>query len=469
MEKDFIGKGYTADAVINRGYAIYDEWEEKRLSSRKIVVCVKRAVAAVSKNAPKAASLEALAYLFALDTRIKEKYNTPFRCFFSYFSRRRETRALDLLKSTLCIPSATMDVRTAIEVKLQKLLESIEIEEAEGDDDETHGGKRNGMEEEVTEEKGQEPLTEEEPEEQAEREESQEAKEEQAEEYSEEATTEESPREADEQQQSQETEQEETESAPQDETEQESQEERDELKEESDTIDEPSEPSADKREEAKTYNDAIDITPIYQEQTNDRSAKEKVSFIDEVIMDNMVKGKDDPIRHNPLEDVKQNKENGAQLDDRGALQAEADKNGGKDAYLYDKLVMNDKGNTTNSTEKNGNTPQTETVSEATSGKPEDTVQNPVKDEAIKKDFEKLRVPLQVDMTQMDENEMRRELNDSISKSEKAVEEFHKAQMEAMREQMRITDAEFGINTPNEPIESPDIPKTDTPNLVPGKK
>ena len=83
MEKDFAVKGYTGDAVIARGYAVYDEWEAKRLSSRGIVACVKSAVFAIEQKKTKAASIEALACLFALDMRIKEKYSTLLHRLFS--------------------------------------------------------------------------------------------------------------------------------------------------------------------------------------------------------------------------------------------------------------------------------------------------------------------------------------------------------------------------------------------------
>ena len=47
------------------------------------------------------------------------------------------------MKNALGIPKGVDDIRTAIEVKLKRLRESIKEADEEGDD-EAHGGKRNG-------------------------------------------------------------------------------------------------------------------------------------------------------------------------------------------------------------------------------------------------------------------------------------------------------------------------------------
>ena len=155
MEKDFMYNDYTGDSVINRGYKIYDEWKAKRLSSRKIVASVERAFFTIEQNKSKAASIDALSCLFALDLRVTEKYDTFWKCLVHYFSWRSENGALKRLKVSFHI-SDDEDIRTAIEIELQRLRENIETDESEEGDDETHGGKRNGKSEEeaaTTEEK----------------------------------------------------------------------------------------------------------------------------------------------------------------------------------------------------------------------------------------------------------------------------------------------------------------------------
>ena len=156
----------TGDAVIYRGYAIYDEWLKNKLSSRKIVESVENAVYAIAKKKTKSASAEALSYLFALDMRIRERYKSILHCIFRYFSWRRETGALKRLKDIFNIPEEG-DIRDAIEIALKAIRESIDAEDIEDSDDEIHGGKKNGKEAEedsLSEEKEQEATAEENPE-----------------------------------------------------------------------------------------------------------------------------------------------------------------------------------------------------------------------------------------------------------------------------------------------------------------
>ena len=166
MEKnfDFVQKGYTADAVIARGYAVFDEWEEKNFSSRKIVDAIEHAIFAMKQNRTKLAGMEALSCLFALDLRVNKKYDTFLQRLFLYFSWRRETRAMMRLRSVFHFSIDETDIRTVIEVELQRLREKLDGEESDDGDDETHGGKRNGKTEEeevAAEEKGQEQAPEE--------------------------------------------------------------------------------------------------------------------------------------------------------------------------------------------------------------------------------------------------------------------------------------------------------------------
>jgi hypothetical protein len=241
---------YTGDAVIKRGYEIYDEWDRGGFSSRRIVRFTERALALVqAKNTP-ASCIEALSCLFALDMRIQEKYNTLLRCLFSYFSWRRETRTFKLLKAALHFPlSGEADIRTAIEVALQQLREKLENEELDDGDDETRGGKRNGKGDEdsaVTEEKNQENVPEENAEELANAEESEELSEEKTEELSEQTPTEEPIKEGSEEAQTAEPLQEENVTQEQKEEvkqEEAKQEESSELKEENNGPEEASEPS----------------------------------------------------------------------------------------------------------------------------------------------------------------------------------------------------------------------------------
>ena len=134
---------YT-DNAIKRGYEIYDQWIDQKHGSRKIVASAEGAVKLFKKRKTMAAFIEALAYIFAIDTHIKEKYNNILRCLFSYFSWRRETRALATLKTLLNIPLGETDMRNLIAVEIEKLAQKLANGWDEDGDDEAHGGKRNG-------------------------------------------------------------------------------------------------------------------------------------------------------------------------------------------------------------------------------------------------------------------------------------------------------------------------------------
>lgn len=440
MEKDFdfAQKGYTADAVIARGYAIYDAWLAQRLSSRRIVSRVMRAAAALGPKGAKTATLEALSYLFALDLRIEERYKSLWHCIFRYFSWRRETNAQNKLKSLLRL-SKSEDIRTAIEVALQILRDELSEEDSEDTDDETRGGKRNGKAEEEStraEEKGEEQA----PEEMAEKiDEAQESKE--AEDGIEEKT-EDNSKQTEEKTVEKETEiQESTEplqDAPEDgvqaKTGLKNQEKATEYKEENNGPAEEAEPRNNKTKEAKAYNDAVDSPPPSEVHESKKRADEPLSFIDEVILDNMVKGKADFIHHNPLDDLKPQQEL-ALSENSQPQKGEDGKSTDKDAYLYDKTATNEKEQTVKSTDG---------VTEGKGEAKQEATQSPEKNEAIPTEKEDFRVPLQVDIDETQENEMRKEL--AYNMPLEVIEAIINAQKEAARVQMAIADLEMDAPT-----------------------
>ena len=149
-------KKYTGNDVIERGYAIYDGWNDNKFNSRQIVAAVTAAFKSIKKKNAKF-HFEALAYLFALDLRIKEKYNSFFRRLFSFFSWRREVRVFNLLKGAFNIPYKTKDMRMAIEVALENFRKKLATDGTEDEDNEARGGKRSTKsEEEITSEQAPE-------------------------------------------------------------------------------------------------------------------------------------------------------------------------------------------------------------------------------------------------------------------------------------------------------------------------
>ena len=445
---------YT-DNVIKRGYEIYDDWIEKKHDSRKIAASAERAVKLFKNRKNMDAFIDALAYLFALDMRIKEKYNNILRCLFLYFSWRRETRALSFLKTALNIPLCDTDIRNLIAVEIEKVAEKLENGWDEDGDDETHGGKRNGKSEEeavATEEKAQEQEHEEKAEEITDAKESSEEK---TEDHSEQATSDEPIKNEASQQNPEEAISEEVEIVANDEKDQVKEENQNELKEESNVPDDKSAPSTDKKEEAKTYNDAVDSPPLYEENTRDQSDN-KPSFIDEVIMDNMVKGKEDFIWHNPVDDVKQNKE-ADRPQDTVAHQNEESKESDKDAYLYDKMLATDKGEA-QQTLNSESTKQAEKVSETKTEQPKETIQNNDNATSTKEELQPLSETRQPDPTNVaQENNIAKELNENMSLESKLA--YIRMQEEQFREHVNITLEELGIN------DTPEIIRVSEPDVV----
>ena len=68
--------------------------------------------------------------------------------------------------------------------------------------------------------------------------------------------------------------------------------------------------------------------------------------------------------------------------------------------------------------------------------------------------EDLRVPLQVNITLDQENEMRREVSSSMSAE--AIQAIYESQAEALREQLTIASAELGMDAPVEIVGRPEM-------------
>ena len=442
---------YT-DNAIKRGYEIYDEWINQKHNSRKIVASAYGAAKFFKKRKTMAAFIEVLAYIFAIDTHIKEKYNNIFRCLFSYFSWRRETRALGTLKTELNIPLGEMDIRNLIVVEIKKFEEKLEDGWDEEGDDETHGGKRNGKAdgEGTTEEKEAE-SAEENPdvEELADKEETKKDSEEKEEMPIEETPQEEAKEEIGKKNETAEPQQEEAEVTVNDEKEEVAQEKDDNLKEENNVSDDESESSIDekdKKEEAKTYNDAVDSPPLYEETVSEHIA-EKTSIIDEMIIDNMLKGDKNIIGYQHIDDAETNKEADISKDSV-ASQNEKNESTDKDAYLYDKIIATDK-DEAQQTLNVESTKQTEKVSETKIEQIKETIQNNDNVKSNEQEFKPLSEMLQSDFNESLENQVIKELGNTMS--DESREAFAQMQMDMAREKLSIAYAELGIDEPAEVI------------------
>lgn len=439
---------YNGNAVLVRGYEIYDEWKSNKLNSRKLVAHVERAVALMHANGNRRAHIEALSYLFALDMRIKERYGTILRCLFLYFSWRREVRTLKWLSGELHISHNMTDIRAVIELELQKIREGFNGDELDGEDDEARGGKQNGkVDEEIANNNArQDELAEHAPEQAADTKEIQEAAHEEANDPSDNTPTEENVVETEdfgEPKESIEVMQEDAENAKSDGKEKVQESKQDQIKEENNEPETNSEPITDKAKETKAYNDAVDSPPLYEEVTVNDKKEEKLSFIDEVIIDNMVKGKEDFVTHNPLEDLKPERDAHQAIETKTQQDEKI-----KDSNLKDDLSQTDKGSEQSDKQVKNDEKASESVSKGNNN-PEDA-----------------RVQIQIDMTAGAENEMIGNLNDSLTEE---MAQYLKAAMEIeAREQLKIASEEFGIDAPVEIVGKTDLAELQQTHAAPDR-
>jgi len=453
MKKEFdmgVDEKYSGNAIIARGYEILDGWNDEKLSSSKIVEHVERAVAEFRAKETREAHLEALSYLFALDTRIKERYNSIWRCLFSYFSWRRELRTLERLCRELHIPSGTPDLLGAIELKLARINEELVGEGLEEDEDGARGGRQSGMDEteaasetveaeQISEENTEEAAGLEENAEETAAKEVTETEGTPAEETAEQTEEIGEPREKN----TEVTAKDAAESAEPEETQEARQEEQKQSKEENNGPEEPSEPIEDTNKEVRVEEGSIDVLPLDAELVIKEKKAEKLSFIDEVIIDNMVKGKEDFVSHNPLEDVRNERlsQKAAELD-------------GVRERIFDDLSPGGELPLTDSAERTDSQTKGETAREGQ-----------------KQPLQKLEIgereQLQVDMTADLENEMAGEINNNLTEE---MVQYLKAAMEIeAKEQMRIASEGLGIEAPVEVIGQIDIAELEKSHTAPNKQ
>ncbi len=487
-------KKYKSDDIISKGYAIYDEWLAKKLSSRKIVNSVNNAVSNVEKESTITARLSALSYLFALDVRVKERYNTILRCIFLYFSWRREVNALKSLNVTLNIANVD-DIRTAIEIELQRLREKMDYEASDDGDDEVSGGKRNGRAEEdvVSNNQRQQNNTQNQKNEDiSENESSEEYVEEKNDNVIEQNTTEEQL----------ETVNEKKENIPDTREEKEPEVKSDADKSQETLIDQPSKEDNGRQEMSEQNIDNIktDINnyintneeKISFEDSNNRT--ESIDVIDNAIIDNNSAENKKNVNSNSLIDII-NDERTRDNQNTVSEQKQEDNSSEKNAYLYDNMLNNFKDGTEKNLE-NLSQPKTdaaklqskeqlktstkeqlksnskeqlkakskESLKTDSKGqtkthlKEQTKVQSRSKTDAqrIKNDFKNLRIPIKINLNNATENDVRSSVGENMTSE--SIEAIKNYQSDVMREQLSILSNELEIDAKgkiiekNEPLE-----------------
>lgn len=455
---------YTSNGVIERGYAIYDEWNENKYKSRKIVNSVQMTVAFTNAIRTPDSYIEALSHLFALDLRISERYANVLACIMLYFSWRRETREMKRLRDMMKLPDIG-DIRAIIEVEIERLRGRMDGDGAVWDDKNTRGGRVNGFSENETVATTGELQNDANAEETLEEGHDAENSEEKSEELGEFESAEEQINETktDKSDTTENTEKSEKSEAHHEKSEKAQGESADTVREdgaedrqeknyddklENNGSAEKKGPLTDKIKDnngRSGYNGAIDVPFAYEEMQRSGNS-DAVSFIDEVIIDNMIKGEDDIIAHNPLEGIKQ--ESGDHLQNSVTAAFENRNADVKDAHLYDKIVLNSKDTGILNNEK---APQEKVMNVPDA--PQDKVQiaeNKEPAPAYNKP-ESMRIQINVQDNVSEENAFRRSINDKFTE---AMINIHKSLMEeAFREEFIIPSEELGMDAPIDMIEN----------------
>lgn len=420
-----------ANSVIERGYNIYDEWNNKKYNSRQIVNSVQLATASLRVQKSASARIQALAYLFALDMRIKYRYKNILVFIFSYFAWRRETELLKWLKGMLNVQHIK-DAHDAIEIVLKGIQDNIDISKSDDIDRQTHGGKsvealdetykaakeqqyekpsdtseKNFVTEEMTEEYSESLISEKTDEN------TPEVTKEQAEEHYNDVETSEKTEKASASEEK---------INPQTKIKNKNNNNNN-NKAENNLFDEKSNDNTDKKDkkvkidENNGYIDVINAPPRKK-----KADTEKMSFIDEMILDNMIRGKTDIFGYRSIGDTSQDH---IQKDINKAEAPQIEKNkDDKDAYLYDEMIKSIKND--DSKEEMPTTKANPNVKE-------------IKSEGNN------RFQIKVEESISMENDFRRSVNDQFT--DKMVV-FHKSLMEnALKKELTVLSKEFGIKVP----------------------
>ena len=429
---------YTANGVIERGYQIYDEWKNNKYKSKKIVSSVSLAVSKMNEKNGGGARIEALSYLFALDLRIKERYKNILCKIIFFFAYRREANALKWLKGQLNLSSYSGDIRSLIEIELEKIREILELEDLNGRDNRKKGGRARAvlddeasidkLEDETDLEAGADKKIQ-----------STKGKKKSDDELSEDSDGEITVKE--------EKRSEEGEASltkPQDGAEapraektpidkealfkavNENQQ-KSNVKEENSGYENEYEPIENKSSKNQETDPYVDVFPLFFEESGVKK-EEKVSFIDEVIMDNLSMGKHDFIGYANFDRESGSLENKM----NGMINPDIKEQGGADgreAHLYDKMVLD---------MKNG--------------------QGPESRESIKVDM-----TLDKDM----ENSFRKEMNFHIP--EDNIIAYKDAGAAEMKHRLDVYCEEHGIKAVNDPNEDHGVNNQSIPSVVSGIK
>lgn len=424
---------YIADSIIALGYDIYDEWIDKRYRSRRIASSVRLAVAMMRAKATDEARAKALACLLALDLRIKDRYNKIFNRILRFLAYRRERELFKWLETQLNIQHND-DVRIAIEIEIKRMRENAGIKKDDDTDGKAGGGKTSEVSKQEPTSTDGKTVTEKTDEKTVEVKtvaDEKSAKNVKSADVQPNSKAQELERKA---QWIEENyvfaDKQEKKNAPtvQINTQEYKKDSNHVSKVENNgTVHHVAEPTTDNIKENKGYNNAIDSPPLplFNETERVKIAEER-SFIDEVIMDNMIKGKEDIIGHNPSQDVKKDTMENSPISN--LQNGEKDNKETSQSYLYDKILRD---------AKNGN------LNNNVNNNLQNNNKNPALSQNLKQ--EGVRISLQPVLSEEMENAFRGEIN---GKFDDKMILLHKSIMEnALRKEFKLDLEDFGVDDP----------------------
>ena len=443
-----------AEHAIERGYEIYERWEKNKTPSKNLVSEALDAARAANSATDETAYSMALSYLYALDLRIKKRYKSLLSRIFLIIPYLRERRIFQSLMLMLHLRAGT-DLREAITVEIKALREKAQMERENAEDSkDNQGGRTNGRVEDsaktVKTDEGETVKNEnarEDAKEDADREES-----------LEDVVEDTKP------QANQQREQKAPSITEQDGISGAKEAVGNDIKDASDGMShdggaageslnstkEPAKkstaaevtnttPSVKTEGEERPRGAALDVAIPINPVRNDQTAK--VSFIDEVIIDNMAKGVGTASGHDLSHQTQAVQGGGNSAMQNGSSFEKVTE------HLYDKAARETAAQEARSTAEQG----AKTKNEATAPKPTES-RAPEKNEASapkvdSKGDDKPRVRIHVDMVHVDpENTARREVNDELIDNNLLLVMKSQIETEA-REQLELSYAELGIDEP----------------------
>ena len=210
------------------------------------------------------------------------------------------------------------------------------------------------------------------------------------------------------------------------------------------------------------------------------TSAEKTSFIDEMILDDMVKGDKNIIGYRRIDEAERYKE-ASQLQNTVTNQKSEAKDNNRDAYLYDKINATNIEETHRSGKIEATTQpnqkaeeikpsaqQTENVTEIKNEQPKEPIPATENENPVKQEFKPLGEMLQTDNRNVElENKLANDLNANMSLESKMA--YIRMQEDKFREHMKITLEELGMNDTVDVLRVSEPDSVSSPSVTQNRK